>query len=112
MKERVQSWFTDNIAITNVSGTVSLPTGASTAAKQPALGTAGAASTDVLTVQGIASMTPFLANPGTAANWGVGSSTQNSATVANGQLILGQFNTTPTTITSYAITTTTTPRAI
>lgn len=43
--------------ITNVSGTVSLPTGASTAAKQPALGTAGSASSDVLTVQGIASMT-------------------------------------------------------
>lgn len=34
-----------------------LPTGASTAAKQPALGTAGSASSDVLTVQGIASMT-------------------------------------------------------
>ena len=47
--------------ITNVSGTVSLPTGAATAAKQPALGTAGTASTDVITVQGIASMTPLLA---------------------------------------------------
>lgn len=46
--------------ITNVSGTVSLPTGASTAAKQPALGTAGTASADVITVQGIASMTPLL----------------------------------------------------
>lgn len=34
-----------------------LPSGASTAAKQPALGTAGTAATDVLTVQGIASMT-------------------------------------------------------
>jgi hypothetical protein len=34
-----------------------LPSGASTAAKQPALGTAGSASADVLTVQGIASMT-------------------------------------------------------
>lgn len=34
-----------------------LPAGASTAAKQPALGTAGTASVDVLTVQGIASMT-------------------------------------------------------
>lgn len=43
--------------ITNVSGTVSLPTGAATSAKQPALGTAGTASSDVLTVQGIASMT-------------------------------------------------------
>ena len=48
--------------ITNVSGTVSLPTGAATAAKQPALGTAGTASSDVLTVQGIASMTPLLVN--------------------------------------------------
>lgn len=34
-----------------------LPTGASTAAKQPSLGTAGSASTDVITVQGIAAMT-------------------------------------------------------
>jgi hypothetical protein len=34
-----------------------LPTGASTSAKQPALGTAGAASADVITVQGVASMT-------------------------------------------------------
>lgn len=34
-----------------------LPSGAATAAKQPALGTAGSASTDVITVQGIASMT-------------------------------------------------------
>jgi hypothetical protein len=43
--------------ITNISGTVSLPTGAATAVKQPALGTAGTASADVITVQGIASMT-------------------------------------------------------
>lgn len=34
-----------------------LPTGAATSAKQAALGTAGTASTDVITVQGIASMT-------------------------------------------------------
>jgi len=45
--------------ITNISGTVSLPTGASTAAKQPALGTAGSASADVITIQGISSMTPI-----------------------------------------------------
>lgn len=45
--------------ITNISGTVSLPTGAATAAKQPALGTAGSASLDVISVQGIASMTPL-----------------------------------------------------
>src|SRR5438105_644348 len=43
--------------INNIAGAVSLPAGASTAAKQPALGSAGAASVDVITVQGIASMT-------------------------------------------------------
>lgn len=36
-----------------------LPSGAATSAKQPALGTAGTASADVITVQGIASMTPL-----------------------------------------------------
>lgn len=35
-----------------------LPSGAATEAKQPALGTAGTASSDVITVQGVASMTP------------------------------------------------------
>lgn len=43
--------------VTDVSGIVSLPTGASTAAKQPALGIAGTPSADVLTVQGVTSMT-------------------------------------------------------
>lgn len=63
------------VAVSAVSGTVTvdgsgvtqpvsaaslpLPTGAATAAKQPALGTAGTASTDVISVQGIASMTPL-----------------------------------------------------
>lgn len=37
--------------------TPDLPSGASTAAKQPALGTAGTASADVISIQGIASMT-------------------------------------------------------
>lgn len=41
-----------------------LPTGAATAAKQPALGTAGTASTDVISVQGIASMTPLIVDLG------------------------------------------------
>lgn len=40
--------------------TSALPTGAATAAKQPALGTAGTASSDVITVQGIASMTALV----------------------------------------------------
>lgn len=44
------------------AATLPLPSGASTAAKQPALGTAGTASADVITVQGVASMTPLLVN--------------------------------------------------
>jgi hypothetical protein len=49
----------DGSAVTQPVSNASLPlpAGASTAAKQPALGTAGTASTDVLSVQGIASMT-------------------------------------------------------
>lgn len=46
-----------------------LPAGAATAAKQPALGTAGSASSDVLSVQGVASMTPLKIDlSGTTAN--------------------------------------------
>lgn len=49
----------DNSAVTQPVSAASLPlpSGASTAAKQPALGTAGSASADVLSVQGVASMT-------------------------------------------------------
>ena len=52
--------------ISNISGTVSLPTGAATAAKQPALGTAGSPSADVITVQGASSMTALATAPKTA----------------------------------------------
>jgi hypothetical protein len=41
-------------------------TGFATAVKQPALGTAGTASTDVISIQGITSMTPIKVDPGTA----------------------------------------------
>lgn len=44
-----------------------LPTGAATAAKQPALGTAGTPSADVITVQGAASMTKLLVTPDSVA---------------------------------------------
>src|SRR3982074_969404 len=37
--------------INSISGTVSLPSGAATSAKQPALGTSGTPSVDVITVQ-------------------------------------------------------------
>lgn len=43
--------------VSNVS--LPLPTGASTSAKQPTLGIAGTASSDVLSIQGITSMTPL-----------------------------------------------------
>lgn len=43
--------------------TPDLPSGAATAAKQPALGTAGTASSDVISIQGIASMTKILTTP-------------------------------------------------
>src|SRR5215469_9170491 len=45
--------------VRNITGTVSLPTGAATAAKQPALGTAGTPSADIITVQGVTAMTPL-----------------------------------------------------
>lgn len=55
-------------------------------------GTAGTASTNVLSVQGIASMTPLLANPGTATSWGIlaqGSTTSGQV----GGLIMGAVTT-------------------
>lgn len=39
-------------------------------------------------------------NPTTIGNWGLAASTQNGTTPTNGQLVMAQFNTTPTTITS------------
>ena len=52
--------------ISNISGTVSLPAGAATAAKQPALGTSGTPSADVITVQGAAGMAALLIAPKTS----------------------------------------------
>jgi hypothetical protein len=51
----------DGSAVTQPVSAASLPlpAGASTSAKQPSLGTAGSPATDVITVQGIASMTPL-----------------------------------------------------
>ena len=59
----------DGSAVTQPISAASLPlpTGASTAAKQPALGTAGSASTDVITIQGIAAMTKLLVTPDSVA---------------------------------------------
>lgn len=49
------------------AGSLPLPAGASTAAKQPALGIAGTASADIITVQGIAGMTKLLVTPDSVA---------------------------------------------
>jgi len=69
--DRLQVFIDDattgtSVTVSNTSGNpvpisaaaLPLPSGAATAAKQPALGTAGVSSTDVITVQGIASGTP------------------------------------------------------
>src|SRR6516165_6876511 len=87
--------------ITNISGTVSLPTGAATSAKQPALGTAGSASTDVLTVQGASGMTALKTNLFGNANATLDCSSAQNVTPPTGMLLVGaEFNTAPTTITS------------
>jgi hypothetical protein len=57
--QNTNAFKVDGSAVTQPisASSLPLPTGAATAAKQPALGTAGSASADVITVQGIASMT-------------------------------------------------------
>lgn len=76
---------TDQPALTNkLLVTPDLPSGASTAAKQPALGTAGSASADVLTVQGITSMTPLVTSNTTTSVVGNGAAaTAQRVTLAN-----------------------------
>jgi len=78
--------------INNISGTVSLPTGAATAAKQPALGTAGTPSADVITVQGAASMTP-LTITGSISNSGF----NVTGSLPTGANVIGQVQTIPKT---------------
>jgi hypothetical protein len=78
--------------INNISGTVSLPTGAATSAKQPAFGVAGTSSADVLTVQGRAGMTPVsIAGTGTLSSVIV-----EGFSTGTGYPINVQFSTPPT----------------
>ena len=56
-----------------------LPAGAATAAKQPALGTSGTASADVITVQGAAGMVKLLVTPDNEPNFDVALSTRLKA---------------------------------
>ncbi len=98
----------DNSAVTQPVSAASLPlpTGASTAAKQPALGTAGTASTDVLSVQGITSMTALKVDgsgvtqpvSGTVtSNAGSGNFTVAQATGSNLHTVLDSGSTTAAT---------------
>lgn len=79
----------DGSAVTQPVSAVSLPlpTGAATAAKQPALGTAGSASADVITVQGIASMTALKVD-GSGVTQPV-QSVGNGAVLSNQQAVTG-----------------------
>ena len=83
---------------TNVNGSLKVDGSAVT---QPVSGTFWQATQPVSgTVTANQGGAPWTVNPGTAANWGIGSSTQNTASVANGQLVLGQYNLSPASITS------------
>jgi hypothetical protein len=66
--------------------TLPLPTGASTAAKQPALGTAGTPSADVLTVQGATSMTALKVDGSAVTQPVSGSVTVSGTVTASGPL--------------------------
>lgn len=73
---------TDQPALTNkLLVTPDLPSGASTAAKQPALGTAGSASADVISIQGIASMTAVKVDGSAVTQPVSGTLTSNAADV-------------------------------
>lgn len=80
---------TDGSAVTQPVSAASLPlpSGASTSAKQPALGTAGTASADVITVQGIASMTALKVDGSAVTQPVSGTVTANAGTNLNTSLL-------------------------
>lgn len=83
------AWKVDGSAVTQPVSAASLPlpSGAATAAKQPALGTAGSASADVITVQGNASGTPIPVSGSFSASFGTatsgGTSTYHAVSAAS-----------------------------
>jgi hypothetical protein len=91
----VQVCASDLMTCAPVDGTLGLKvqasidtTGLATSAKQPSLGTAGTASSNVITVQGIASMTPLLATLS-------GTNNINAVTTVSTVTSLTQFNGVP-----------------
>jgi hypothetical protein len=88
--------------INNIAGTISLPTGAATAALQT---TGNTALTTINSTLGTPmQQTGGSIAPSSLAAWGLVASTQNSATPTNAQLADCQFNTSPTTVTSGNVT--------
>jgi hypothetical protein len=71
--------------INNISGTISLPTGAATSAKQPNFGTGGVPSADVLSVQGISTGTALKVD-GTGGSFPV----SGAVTVTSGSIVVTQ----------------------
>lgn len=93
--------------INNISGTISLPTGAATVAKQPQPTAAGTPSTDILSVQGNASMIPLQVTQ--SGNWTVRNvgntgavldAAQNAAAPANAFAVGAVYNSGGVAITS------------
>lgn len=82
------------------SGTPQPISGSVTVTSAPSTAVTNTGTFAVQASQATASNLNATVAPSAAATWGVGSTTQNSASVANGTMALGQFNTTPTTITS------------
>ena len=68
-----------------------LPSGASTSAKQPALGTAGTASADVISIQGIASMIPIKVD-GSAVTQPVSGTVTSNVGTTNGLALDSSIN--------------------
>jgi hypothetical protein len=82
-----------------------LPSGAATEAKQPALGTAGTPSADVLTVQGVASMTALKVDGS-----GVTQPVSGSVAISAGTSLIGKVSGSNETSTVYDGTTALTPK--
>lgn len=93
----------DGSAVTQPVSAASLPlpSGAATAAKQPALGTAGTASSDVITMQGVSGMTPVLIDGAIAAGsidskkpvkTGGYAGTAYQTAVSNGQIVNAMYD--------------------
>jgi len=93
---KVTACNTGNVTVSSSA----LPTGAATSAKQPALGTAGSASSDVITVQGIASMTALKVD-GSAVTQPVSGSVKPQGLSNSNAPVYNIYSSSPVTTASY-----------